>query len=46
MWSTTVPATQHPGFPQTSNPVQHSPEIETWAQNLASPFDSQLNQTT
>ena len=45
MHSTTAPFMQHSGFPLTSNSVQHSLEIETLAQNLASPFDSQLNQT-
>ena len=43
--STTAPTTQHSGFPQTSNPVQDSPGIKTWAHNLASLFDSRLNQT-
>ena len=45
MCSTIATAAQHPRIPKTSNPVQHSSGIETWAQNLASPFDSQLNQT-
>ena len=45
MCSTAAPAMQHPRFPQTSNAVQHSPGIETWALILASLFDSQLNQT-